>query len=76
MQGLVHDWKLAYVPPVFHGERLRPGVERKVSASWQVAIRVTGFPCSRSRTFRTVLLSRVGEMDQQFEEAMRRMIQQ
>jgi hypothetical protein len=35
-QGLVSPCKLAYVPSVFHDERLRPGVERKASAGWQM----------------------------------------
>lgn len=34
--ALVSRHKLAYVPPVFRDERLRPGVQRKVSASWQM----------------------------------------
>lgn len=36
MWGLVSLCKLAYAPLVFQDERLRPGVERKVSVSWQV----------------------------------------
>lgn len=72
-QGLVSPCKLAYVPPVFHTERLRPGVERKASAAgrWWKSHRLPVFPLSN---FSCQVPLPIG-MDHWFEEALRRMIQ-